>query len=108
MEELVINEVINADEAEQVDVMVVVPDEVYNGEFEENEKGLNGVLIGAAIAATGLVAYKYAPKVLNKVKNKLFKGTSETLEERQTRLLAELSEVNAEILANEDVEETLE
>lgn len=95
------NEVV-VNEAEEVNFLVV-PEEVTNGEFEETDKGLNGVLLGAAIAATGVVAYKYAPKVLNKVKNMWKKGTEETLEDKQRRLLEELAEVNSQL--NSDNEE---
>lgn len=88
------------EQADEVNFLVI-PEEVYRGEIEEDQKELNGVLIGAVVAATGVVAYKYAPKVLNKVK-KMFKNkTNETLEDKQRRLLEELADVNSQ-LASED------
>lgn len=81
---------------------LVIPEEVYHGEIEETKKELNGVLIGAAVAATGIVAYKYAPKVMNKVKNMFNKETNETLEDRRSRLLKELAEVNSQLTSDDD------
>lgn len=93
-------------EAEEVNFLVV-PEEVYKGEIEENQKDLNGVLIGAAIAATGVVAYKYGPKVVNKVKKIFKKDTKEALEDKQKRLLEELAEVNKQLALEDNDDQNL-
>lgn len=96
------NEVM-VDNTEEVNFLVI-PEDVCDSINEETTTGLNGVLIGAAIAATGIVAYKWGPKVGRKVKQMFNKETNETLEDKQKRLLQELAEVNSK-LTSEDVEE---
>lgn len=89
------------DNAEEVNILVL-PEEVYNSEIKETKSNPSGILIGAAIAATGVVAYKYGPMVLNKVKGMLNKKTNETLEGKQKRLLEELAVVNEQLTSEEN------
>ncbi|MGL4451388.1 MAG: hypothetical protein ACRCTZ_09380 [Sarcina sp.] len=84
--------------------MVVIPDEVALDVVTEETNSTNGVLIGAAIAGIGCLAYTMGPKIVKGVKGKLSRKSKETLEDKQARLLKELHEVNEKISNNDNVE----
>lgn len=100
------NEEFRTEENNERDMAVNVP-EVNSFETIEETKGTNGVLIGAAIAGIGCLAYAAGPKVYKSIKSKIGKKSKETLEDKQARLLKELHEVNEQI-SNEDKDSTVE
>lgn len=91
---------------ENNEIFLLIPEEVNNDVVSNNVNNTNGVLIGAAIAGIGCLAYKFGPKIYNSVKDKVVNRSKETLEEKRTRLLKELSEVNDKIVEqdNESIE----
>lgn len=94
--------VTNGMENNEREIFVVMPEEVNNDVVYNEGNGTSGVLLGAAIAGIGCLAYAVGPKIYNGIKTKIGNRSKETLEEKRTRLLKELSEVNEQIVNNDN------